>query len=69
MADQNARLGDMAEIKFVFDLQQIVQHPRGQIPHVARAFAKIFVVRRHQRRDVTFRHGVEGGLGVDLLLA
>ncbi len=68
MADQNARLGDAAQVELAFHIEQVVQHARRQVAHVAGPFAQILVVHARQRGGVTFGHLVKGGLGVELLL-
>ena len=66
VADDDARLRQMPQVGLVLAAQQIVQHPRGHVAHVGRAFAQIIVVDGGQRGGVALGDGVKGVLRVDL---
>ena len=69
VADQDARLVQMTQIKGVLDLEQIVEHARGEVAQIGGAFAQILVLHLRQRGDIALGHGMKGKIGVDLLLA
>ena len=68
VADDDARLLEVAQIGFLLQAQQVVQHARGDVPHVGGALAQVIVLDGRQRRGVALGDGVEGVFGVDLLL-
>ena len=68
VADDDARLLEVAQVDLLVQAEQIVQHARGDVAHVGGAFAQVIVLDGRQRGGVALGDGVEGVFGVDLLL-
>ena len=68
MADDNARLLEVAKIGFLFQAQQVVQDARRYVAHITGALSQILVFDGRQGGGVALGDGVEGVFGVDLLL-
>ncbi len=69
VADEDAWLVQMLQVKGVFDLQQVVQHAAGEVAQVGGALAEVFVLDGFQHGDVAVGRGVKGEVGVRLLFA
>ena len=68
MADDDARLLQVAKIGLLFQAQQIVQHARRYVAHVGGPLPQVLVVDGRQGGGVALGDGVEGVFGVDLFL-
>ena len=68
VADDDARLLEVAQVRFLLQAQQIVQHARRHVAHVGGALPQVIVLDGRQGGGVALGDGVEGVLGVDLLL-
>ena len=68
MADDDARLLEVAQVGLLLQAQQVVQDARGHVAHVGGALAQVFVLDGGQGGGVTLGDGVEGVFGVDLFL-
>ena len=68
VADEDARLGELAEVQPVLPAHEIVQDARGDIPHVGGAFSQIFVLQSAERGGVFFCDLLEGVFGGNLLV-
>jgi len=68
VADDDARLVEVAQFGLGLQPQQIVQDPPGHVAHIGGAFAQIVVFHRRQGGGIAFGDRVESVLGVDALL-
>ena len=67
VADDDARFLELAQVGLIGPAQEIVQHTRGNIPHVGSPLAEILVVHRAERGGVFLGDLLESGLRVDPL--
>ena len=68
VADDDARLLEVAQVHLLLEAQQVVEDARGHIPHVGGPFPQVIVLDGGQRGRVALGDRVEGVFGVDLLL-